>query len=162
MLGCPLFIQRRLQTPCGVIHYGRVPVARTSRAPLDVYAGGTVAIGDGTEPLRDKAGLGQPSMLAAWALARKTSITIFLPKADTKLSKNYQDLYLAGDKKAAEEAIPDDYLAKSSLIGPEGFVKERLYALRESGVTLNVSFVGTDAAQRTAQCEALRNLADSL
>ena len=78
-------------------------------------------------------------------------------------AKIIQDLYLSGDKKAAEAAIPEDYLAKSSLIGPEGFVKERLYALRESGVTsLNVSFVGTDAAQRTAQCEALRNLVDSL
>lgn len=78
-------------------------------------------------------------------------------------AKNIQGLYLAGEKQAAEEAIPDDYLAKSSLIGPEGFVKERLYALRESGVSsLNVNFAGANVAERTAQCEKLRNLVDSL
>ena len=58
---------------------------------------------------------------------------IFAKSGYVDEAKVIQDLYLAGDKKAAEEAIPADYLAKSSLIGPEGFVKERLYALRESG-----------------------------
>ena len=78
-------------------------------------------------------------------------------------AKTIQDLYLAGRKDEAAAAIPDDYLAKSSLIGDEGFVRERLCALQDSGVNaLNVSFIGTDATERVAQCDKLRNLVDSL
>ena len=78
-------------------------------------------------------------------------------------AKTIQDLYLAGEKKAAEEAIPDEYLANSSLIGPEGFVKERLHALKESGVTsLNVNLIGQETKERVSQLEKLRNLVDSM
>ena len=74
-----------------------------------------------------------------------------------------QDLYLAGEKKAAEEAIPEQYLANSSLIGPEGFVKERLQALKESGATsLNVNLMGQEIGERVSQLEKLRNLVDSM
>ena len=59
-------------------------------------------------------------------------------------AKTIQDLYLAGEKKAAEEAIPDEYLAKNSLIGDEGFVRERLHALKDSGVTA-LNALGTPA-----------------
>ena len=88
---------------------------------------------------------------------------IFAKSGYVDEAKIIQDLYLAGDKKAAEAAIPEDYLAKSSLIGPESFVKERLYALKESGVTsLNVSFAGHSSDERVAECEKLRNLVDSM
>ena len=76
-------------------------------------------------------------------------------------AKIIQDLYLAGDKKAAEAAIPDRYLEQNSLIGPRGFVAERLSALKESGVTsLNVSFVGETLSDRVALCEELKQLAE--
>ena len=136
----------------------------TDRAPLDVYAGGSVAIGDGMEVLRDRARPGAALYIGGMGARSKNFYNDIFSKSGYEAeAKVIQDLYLAGEKKAAEEAIPEDYLAKSSLIGPEGFVKERLYALRESGVTsLNVSFAGQDAAERTAQCEKLRNLVDSL
>ena len=51
-------------------------------------------------------------------------------------AKQIQDLYLAGKKDEAAAAIPDDYLHKSSFIGDEGFVRERLQALQESGVRI--------------------------
>ena len=45
----------------------------------------------------------------------------------------------------------------------DGFVKERLHALKESGVTsLNVSFAGKSATERVAQCDKLRNLVESM
>ena len=136
----------------------------SDRTPLDVYAGGSVAIGDDMEALRDRSRPGAALYIGGMGARSKNFYNdIFAKSGYEAEAKIIQDLYLAGDKKAAEAAIPDDYLAKSSLIGPEGFVKERLYALRESGVTsLNVSFAGADAAQRTAQCEKLRNLVDSL
>ena len=134
------------------------------RSPLDIYAGGSVAIGEGMEPLRNRARPGAALYIGGMGARSKNFYNDIFSKSGYEAeAKVIQDLYLAGDKKAAEEAIPDDYLAKSSLIGPEGFVKERLYALRESGVTsLNVSFAGADAAERAAQCENLRNLVDSL
>ena len=78
-------------------------------------------------------------------------------------AKTIQDLYLAGEKKAAEEAIPDEYLAKNSLIGDEGFVRERLHALKDSGVTaLNVGFLGKTVEERVSYCDKLRNLVDAM
>ena len=46
-----------------------------------------------------------------------------------------QDLYLAGKKREAEAAIPDELLELTSLCGPEGYVKERVAAFQEAGVT---------------------------
>ena len=134
------------------------------RPPLDIFAGGAVGIGDGMEPLRERARAGAALYIGGMGARSKNFYNdIFAQSGYVEEAKVIQDLYLAGEKKAAEEAIPDDYLAKSSLIGPEGFVTERLYALRESGVTsLNVSFSGGSIEERVAQCEKLRNLVDQM
>lgn len=56
-----------------------------------------------------------------------------------------QQLYLDGKKDEAAAAVPDALLESMSLVGPEGYVKERIAAFRESGVTvLNVIPVGPD------------------
>ena len=47
--------------------------------------------------------------------------------------------------------MPAELLEKSSLIGPPGYIKERIAAYREAGVTvLNVTPVGPDP-QRTIE-----------
>jgi hypothetical protein len=46
-----------------------------------------------------------------------------------------QDLYLAGKKREAEAMVPDELLERTTLCGPEGYVKERVAAFREAGVT---------------------------
>jgi F420-dependent oxidoreductase-like protein len=62
-----------------------------------------------------------------------------------------QDLYLAGKKDDAAAAVPDELLVHTSLIGPAGFVCDRLEALRASGVTtLNVTPMAESAAERVA------------
>ncbi len=134
------------------------------RAPLDIYAGGMVAIGEGLEHLRDLA-RPQAALYIGGMGARSKNFynDIFAKSGYEAEAKQIQDLYLAGEKKAAEEAIPDEYLAHSSLVGPEGFVRERLHALKESGVTsLNIGLAGQTRAERVAQCERLRNLVDTL
>lgn len=56
-----------------------------------------------------------------------------------------QELYLAGHKEDAMAAVPDELLAATSLIGDPGYVRERVDAYREAGVTtLNVTPVGPD------------------
>ena len=55
-------------------------------------------------------------------------------------AKLIQDLYLDGKKDEAAAAVPVELLRSMSLVGPEGYVKERLAAFAEAGVTtLNVS-----------------------
>lgn len=134
------------------------------RAPLEVYAGGLVGIGEGMEPLRDRARPGAALYIGGMGARSKNFYNqIFAKSGYEAEAKIIQDLYLTGDKKAAEAAIPESYLAKSSLIGPDSFVRERLQALKASGVTsLNVSFAGAEATERVAQCETLRKLVDDL
>lgn len=134
------------------------------RPPLEIYAGGLVGIGEGMETLRDRARPGAALYIGGMGARSKNFYNQIFSKSGYETeAKTIQDLYLAGDKKAAEAAIPDAYLAKSSLIGPESFVRERLQALKASGVTsLNVSFAGSDMAERIQQCEALRKLADDV
>jgi len=135
-----------------------------ARAPLEIFAGGMVGIGEGMEPLRDLARPGAALYIGGMGARSKNFYNdIFAKSGYEKEARQIQDLYLAGDKKAAEDAIPEEYLARNSLIGPESFVKERLHALRESGVTsLNVSFAGKTAQERVAQCDRLRNLLATL
>jgi F420-dependent oxidoreductase-like protein len=135
-----------------------------ARAPLDVFAGGAVAIGEGLSHLRDLA-RPQIALYVGGMGARQKNFynDIFSRSGYAEEAKTIQDLYLAGNKDAAEAAIPDSYLEKNSLIGPEGFVRERLQALKASGVTaLNVSFMGQNADERVETCERLRNIVDTL
>ncbi|MGI8799096.1 MAG: LLM class F420-dependent oxidoreductase [Pseudonocardia sp.] len=56
-----------------------------------------------------------------------------------------QDLYLDGRKDEAAAALPDEFIERTNLIGPPGFVRERIAALREAGVThLHVTPVSAD------------------
>ena len=58
-----------------------------------------------------------------------------------------------------QQSIPDSYLEATSLVGPEGFVRDRLLALKEHGVTsLNVGFLGTTTEERVKNCDQLSNL----
>lgn len=134
------------------------------RAPLEVFAGGAVAIGEGLEDLRNLA-RPQAALYIGGMGARQKNFynDIFSRSGYAQEAELIQDLYLSGDKKGAEAAIPESYLANNSLIGPEGFVRDRLQALSESGVTaLNVGFMGRTSQERIRSCEQLRKLVDTL
>jgi hypothetical protein len=71
-----------------------------------------------------------------------------------------QDLYLDGKKQEAAAKVPSEWLLNSHLVGPKNFVKERLAAFKESGVTvISVNPIGPDAVQ---QVELLRSLIDDV
>jgi F420-dependent oxidoreductase-like protein len=70
-----------------------------------------------------------------------------------------QDRYLAGDKAAAVAAVPDELVRRTSLIGPAGYIRERLAMLRASGATtLNVTPLAPTAAARIHSIEQIRTL----
>jgi F420-dependent oxidoreductase-like protein len=129
---------------------------------LEVFAGPTLAIGDDVEPLREIVkphlalyigGMGAKGKNFYHTLATRYG---YGPQAD-----RIQELYLAGDKEAAAKAVPDELVRDVSLIGTPGFVKERIAAFREAGVTtLNVAPVAATAAERVKLIETLRGLVD--
>jgi hypothetical protein len=51
------------------------------------------------------------------------------------VANHIQDLYLGGKKNEAVAAVPDELVRNVSLVGPRGFVKERIAAFAEAGAT---------------------------
>lgn len=71
-----------------------------------------------------------------------------------------QDLYLAGRKEEAAAAVPADLIRRTSLIGPVGYLRERLAVLRASGAsTLNVTPLAASAGERVRLIERIREMA---
>ena len=69
-----------------------------------------------------------------------------------------QDLYLDGKKDQAAARVPAEWLELSHLVGPVGYIKDRVGAYKEAGVTvLSVNPVGPDAVK---QIETLRAIVD--
>jgi hypothetical protein len=57
--------------------------------------------------------------------------------------------------------VPDELVRDVNLIGTREFVKERLAAFREAGVTtLNVAPIAATPAERVKLIETLRNIVD--
>ncbi|TQM70022.1 F420-dependent oxidoreductase-like protein [Actinomadura hallensis] len=80
-----------------------------------------------------------------------------------KEAEEIQDLYLDGKKDEAAAKVPHELLEKMSLIGPEGHVRERLAAMKESGVTtLNVTPIAGDHKGRLALIEKIKEMAADL
>ena len=127
---------------------------------LDVYAGPVLAIGENVEPMREFVkphlalyigGMGAKGKNFYHALATKYG---YGPQAD-----RIQELYLAGDKEGAAKVVPDELARDVNLIGTREFVKERVAAFREAGVTtLNVAPIAATPAERIKLIEALREL----
>lgn len=131
---------------------------------LDVFAQAPLAIGNDVESHRDLmrpmfalyiGGMGSREQNFYNNLARRYGYEAEAQKI--------QDLYLDGKKDEAAAAVPADLLAKTSLIGTDSFVTERLAAMKEAGVTtLNVTPIAADHAGRVRLIEQLASLAADL
>lgn len=112
---------------------------------LWITAGGLVAIGDDVKGFLDFV---RP-MVALYvggmgARGKNFYNSLFQRYGYEAEAKEIQDLYLDGKKKEAAAAVPTEFLEAISLCGPEGYVKERIAAFGEAGVThLNVIPVPT-------------------
>ncbi|MGP4019874.1 LLM class F420-dependent oxidoreductase [Saccharopolyspora sp. 5N708] len=135
-----------------------------SLPPLDVVAQMPLAIGEGLDDLLDYGrpdaalyigGMGAKGKNFYNNLVQRYG---FEPEAEL-----IQDLYLNGKKDEAAAAVPRDLLQKTSLIGSEGHVRERLAALKESGVTtLNITPLAPDTTTRTKLIEQIKQLTTDL
>src|SRR6266581_4537555 len=113
---------------------------------LEIAAGGPLAIGEGLEGLRD---LSRPNLAlyVGGMGARDKNFYNDLVRmyGYEQEARDIQDLYLSGQKQAAEARVPSELLESLSLIGPEGYVKDRIAAFQAAGVTLlDVQPIGPD------------------
>jgi F420-dependent oxidoreductase-like protein len=77
-----------------------------------------------------------------------------------KEAERIQELYLDGKKDEAAALVPFELLEKMSLIGSEGFVRDRVAAMKESGVTtINVSPFGRTHEERVRLIETIKEIA---
>ncbi|UBU16888.1 LLM class F420-dependent oxidoreductase [Nonomuraea gerenzanensis] len=128
---------------------------------LDVIAQASLAIGD------DVAGLlefGRP-MAALYiggmgAKGRNFYNDLARRYGYEKEAEQIQDLYLQGKKEEAAALVPAELLEKMSLVGSEGFVRDRLQAMKESGVTtLNVTPLAGTHEERVRLIETIKEWA---
>lgn len=131
-----------------------------SLPPMDIYAGPALAIGDNVEGMREFI---KPH-IALYIGGMGAKGKNFYHNVATKYgygaeADRIQELYLAGDKDGAAKVVPDELVRDISLIGSREFVKERVAAFREAGVTvLNVVPMGATTADRVKLIEELRDL----
>jgi hypothetical protein len=70
-------------------------------------------------------------------------------------AEQIQDLFLSGKRAEAIAAVPDEYIDLSSLCGEEGYIRERIQAFKDVGVTyLNVQPHGPDPLQTIEKIKA--------
>jgi F420-dependent oxidoreductase-like protein len=123
--------------------------------PLEIAAGGLVAIGDDAA---DIAELSRP-MVALYvggmgAKGRNFYNDLMCRYGYEAEAAKIQDLYLEGKKDEAAAIVPKEFLELTNLCGPEGFVRDRLEAFKEAGVgVLNIIPVGDNP---TAMIEKLK------
>ncbi|MEO1056675.1 MAG: LLM class F420-dependent oxidoreductase [Actinomycetota bacterium] len=129
---------------------------------LEISAGGMVAIGD--DIVGDKQqqilDMGRPSVAlyvgGMGARDKNFYNTIFQRYGYVDEAIEIQDLYLDGKKEEAAAVVPASMLASSNLVGPASYVKERIAAYQEAGVThLSVTPVGGDPVATIDQLKAL-------
>ncbi|QIB42491.1 LLM class F420-dependent oxidoreductase [Streptomyces aureoverticillatus] len=116
--------------------------------PLQVVAGGLLAIGDDAAAARD---LARPQIAlyvgGMGAVGKNFYNDLAVAYGYEQEAARIQELYLAGRKKEAEAAVPDEFCELMSLCGPASYVRERVEVFRAAGVTmLNVIPVGPDPA----------------
>ena len=121
--------------------------------PLEISAGGMVAIGEDVKGMLDF----MRPMYALYvggmgARGKNFYNDLACQYGYEKEAKEIQDLYLGGNKRDAEAKVPLEWLEAGNLVGPASYVKERIAAFRGAGVTsLQVSPASDDPAATIAQ-----------
>jgi F420-dependent oxidoreductase-like protein len=128
-------------------------------APLEICAGGMVAIGEGpeTKALLDFARPIVALYVGGMGARGKNFYNDLAVKYGyEQAAQEIQDLYLGGNKRDAEAKVPLELLELGNLVGPASYVKERIAAFAEAGVTnLQVMPASDDPPATIRQLRAL-------
>jgi len=118
---------------------------RAELGTLEVVAGGIVGFDDRAKSVLDAMGRWMMALYVGGMGARGKNFynALVANFGYGKEAVAIQDLYLDGRKEEAAALVPEDLLTKTNLVGDEGWVKERIRAYKEAGVTtLTVTPVG--------------------
>ncbi len=122
--------------------------------PLQMTGGGILAVDeDMFAPARQLArGMAALYIGGMGARGRNFYNTVLQRYGWPEAAATVQELYLDRRRDEAAAALPDEFIERSNLIGPPGFVKERIAALREAGVThLHVNPIAADGPKLVEQ-----------
>jgi F420-dependent oxidoreductase-like protein len=130
-----------------------------SLEPLQIAAGGLLAIGEEAEvaPFRDLGRAAAALYIGGMGAKGKNFYNALAVRYGYEQeAAEIQDLYLAGHKAEAAAKVPDELLEATSLCGPIGYLRDRLAAMAEAGVThVNVTPVGGDPVAMVEQVRSL-------
>jgi F420-dependent oxidoreductase-like protein len=119
--------------------------------PLEICAGGMVSVGDDVKSMLD---LARP-LFALYiggmgAKGKNFYNDLACHYGYEAEAAEIQELYLGGNKRDAEAVVPTELLEMCNLVGPASYVRERIAAFREAGVTnLQVLPVPADGGDPT-------------
>jgi len=121
--------------------------------PLEISAGGMVAVGEDVKGMLD---LARPTVAlyvgGMGARGKNFYNDLVCQYGFEEEARKIQDLYLGGNKRDAEALVPIELLELCNLVGPASYVRERIAAFAEAGVTnLQVLPVAEDPAALVAQ-----------
>jgi F420-dependent oxidoreductase-like protein len=128
--------------------------------PLDIMVSAPLAIGDDVD---DRLAWAKPQLAlyigGMGARGKNFYHNLATSYGYGDVANHIQDLYLDGKKAEAIEAVPDELVRNVSLVGPHGFVKERLAAYADAGVTtLLLQPLSGDRHESMRYVEELRSL----
>lgn len=126
--------------------------------PLQIMAGGTVALGSGAdvhkarESTRANVGFYVGGM---GARDKNFYNELFHRYGWADEAREIQDLFLSGKREEAIAKVPDEYVDLATLCGDPGYVRERIAVYKSVGVThLNINVVGEEPLKIFEQVKA--------
>jgi F420-dependent oxidoreductase-like protein len=126
--------------------------------PLQIMAGGTVAIGNDKAVREAREGTrANVGFYVGGMGAREKNFynELFQRYGWVDEAREIQDLFLSGKRDAAIAAVPDEYVDLATLAGDPGYVRERIAVYRSIGVTyLNITVVDEEPLRVFEQVKA--------
>jgi len=125
-------------------------------APLEIVAGGMVCVGEDVKGMLDFTRATFALYIGGMGAKGKNFYNNLACEYGFEAeAAKIQELYLGGNKRDAESVVPVELLEMCNLVGPESYVRERITAFREAGVT-NLQIVpvpadGSDPAALVAR-----------
>ena len=122
-------------------------------APLEIAAGGMVAVGDDVKAMLDFARPMFALYIGGMGAKGKNFYNDLVSQYGfEEEAAKIQEMYLGGNKRDAEALVPLELLEMCNLVGPASYVKERIAAFKEAGVTsLQITPVAEDPAALVSQ-----------
>jgi len=124
--------------------------------PLEICAGGMLSVGDDVKGMLDFARPLFALYIGGMGAKGKNFYNdLACQYGYEEEAAKIQELYLGGNKRDAEALVPLDLLEMCNLVGPASYVRERITAFKEAGVTnlqvMPVPADGGDPATLVAQ-----------